>query len=442
MIFRQAVVLKALMTIFSVMAISHPSFAQESAASCAKDKETSPEPVSGAKTAAAKLAKEPGGAALSGLIETWNTAREKCRDTNFEAQGECFEACSKAAQSGLSSANVLSGLMSAMGAMNATCGQANQAQNSMQNGYKSYTAKCTAAQASCKTACSGAIEKAAEIVKAATAIQCPPTSPTCPPAKASLIAAVEKDKGTEKTFVGGKNAQCNAEFTTALAGAGDVIKGLASVLGALAQKCGGDSSAANDGTNSPDAATQVPCTSLPAGSPELSSKRCVCELSAGHATGCGSSDAAAVPSTFSPSSTDIGKTDAADSSSDTGGAGNGNAQAAKAENGNSAGSPGSSGGGLMGGAGAAKTGDKAEAAAGKKADANILAGEVSGGGSGGGGGWGSMSESDKKASAAAASRAIASKAGIAAFTSSHGVTNWEKVKERYKDSRPTFLKDN
>ena len=76
-------------------------------------------------------------------------------------------------------------------------------------------------------------------------------------------------------------------------------------------------------------------------------------------------------------------------------------------------------------------------------NANILGGEAGGSGGGGGGGWnGGDGDPALRKYLPGGERdpsSMAGKAMIKEVTSQGGKSNWEKVRERYRDNKPTLL---
>jgi hypothetical protein len=108
------------------------------------------------------------------------------------------------------------------------------------------------------------------------------------------------------------------------------------------------------------------------------------------------------------------------------------------------GAPAGGGAGMDAGGLGASAPATANQKAGSRLNSNILAGE--GGGGGGGGGWGGGEESSTDPAlrkylpgGEKDPKGVAGQASIKQVTSEGGKSNWEKVRERYRENKPTLL---
>lgn len=378
-----------------------------------------------------------GGQPVTAELQSWGEKRTQCKNKNYDAQKECLEACSKNAQKGLGGAKAISGLMNIIsGLTNKTCGQQQQAANQMKDGYEGYSAACKATQSACNTSCGDAENAARALLqKAGSACQGvtdPGKQAACTAAAKQLVALVQQDAGKEAKLVGGKVDQCKRDFSNRLAGAAEVLQGIGQML-SQGQQCEEESVADTGATKS--------CSEL-SEAERMQRQDCICEISSFN-PGCenagGSSNSPTFGgSEFSTSNPDVSSnveasTPKADPNlfPNSGSGAGGGAGAAGMYAGGSGGAP---------GAMAASSADKEEDK--KKQDANIFGGEGGGGGGGGSWGFGSASSADangKGSGAGAGMRGLAGKPADPTLTGAGGRDNWQKVKLRYSDNRPTFL---
>lgn len=368
-------------------------------------------------------------------IAAWGQKREECKNKNYDAQKECLEACSKGAQQGLGGAKAISGLMNIVsGLTNKTCGQQQQAADQMKDGYQSYTAACKATQSACNVACAEAEKLAKQIMSDLGKACSGATNPTgCQGGATQIQQAVQKDSGKEPQFVAGKTDQCKRDFSNRLAGAAEVLQGIGQML-SQGKQCD-DETVADDNT-------VKTCAELTEAE-RMQRQDCICQISSFN-PGCENAGGSSGSPTFggsefeSPTPTASNNVEASTPKADpllfpsSGSGGSSGAGAAGLYAGAAGGMPGG-----MNAASADKEGEEK-----KKQDANIFAGEGGGGGGGGSWGFGSGSGSEaggKGTGSGSGMRGLAGKPADPTLTGAGGRDNWQKVKVRYSDNRPTFL---
>lgn len=389
----------------------------------------------------------------SGAFSKWEQARESCKSANVSAQTQCTEACSPHAQSGITAANGISG-----GASGDTGGKEAADRNvagsqALQGAFNSAKAACTSTKDTCDSSCKSAVSagKAFEAAAKADNAACqakygamvPPNTgkmTACSKAYAEIQRMVAEDnkESAKGPTVGGKVGQCKQELSNNLA---DMLKMLTELLNAIMQAMNkGEEYAA---TEDPVVAATLDCSK----EENKKTQKCICEADP-RTYGCpnnlakaGEGDAFASLAgndvTLPMNQTDAGATlPNTDMPSFPSGVGDSGAAAA----GMLGGGMGGMGGG---GAGGSKDAEKA-GAAGSGLKADIYSGE-GGGGGGGAGGWASGSSADggrgRRGTASAAGRGAAGVAPPKYVTGSGGRTNFEKVKIRYGENRPTFLNE-
>ncbi|MBX3041236.1 MAG: hypothetical protein KF789_11075, partial [Bdellovibrionaceae bacterium] len=355
---------------------------------------------------------------------------------NYDAQKECLEACSKNAQKGLGAAKAISGLMNIVsGLTNKTCGQQQQAANQMKDGYQGYSASCKATQAACNTSCGDAENAARALLQKAGSACAGVTDPgkqaACTAAAQAVVQIVKQDAGKTAKLVGGKTDQCKRDFSNRLAGAAEVLEGIGKML-SQGQQCEDESVA--------DSGTTKSCSEL-SETERRQRQDCICEISSFN-PGCENASGSSESPVFGGSDFSSPPPSASTNVE----ASNPNADPNLFPSSGSGGAGAAGAGMLAGGAGgaqgmsAAGSGDKEEEK--KKLDANILAGEGGGGGGGGSWGFGSASAADangKGSGSGTGMRGLAGKPADPTLTGAGGRDNWQKVRMRYSDNRPTFL---
>lgn len=256
--------------------------------------------------------------------------------------------------------------------------------------------------------------------------------------KALLDAEFGKDTTTVSS-----NLQTCKDFSGQLMSAGIGLAGMIKSFGE-SNKCDTNLAATPGATP----VANVDC-SLPA---NQNLTQCICELNprtVGCATGLNNAANAKSADGLNASSLAPGTSVGAQDPSLSGGGGS-DATIAAAEKsgsgsgGGGAGAPSGGSAGMEGGSGGSGGPDSAKQKAGSSLNAAILGGE--GGGGGGGGGWGSGEGSAEEAAmrqylpgGEKDPAGLAGQVAAKEVTSEGGKSNWEKVRERYRDNKPTLL---
>ncbi|WP_415061688.1 hypothetical protein [Bdellovibrio sp.] len=326
-------------------------------------------------------------------------------------------------------------------------------------GMTAYTTICTSARAACEASCSSSkqgleqLKKGLEMAKGTTCTPNPGVTYDPCPGYIQVVnhlvtemgGVVQKEGANpeDKMSIAGKNKLCTYEYTKMLASA---LSGIASLVNSMKQ--GQNCDEKSNGTGTTTASTADKCKD-PA---NATLPECICQANP-RTPGCSNSYQKVGEN--SASSIGTGLTDKSNlgasrdlSSINLGGSEMG--QGSRSENSDSggmAGAPvGSGSAGLGGGGnlGSGSGGNRGEAAK-KGLDANILGG--AGGGGGGGGSWGSGGSSagsqyrsylpggDKDPNKGLAGQ----QAWKNEVTGQGGKSNWDKIRERYRDNKNTLL---
>lgn len=393
-------------------------------------------------------------------LSTYMDAQESCRSKESIAMTYCLEKSNPGIAKALP---IIQTLVSGISAsVSDSCSTLAKAMNIANEALLAYQATCAAAKGVCQYSCSGAVSKIKKaqteftaLAKTATA-NCKAKNATNPAALAmcttnietplkSMTASIEKETNVKQdSSVAQKNTTC-ANYATQLASA---VVGSIGVIKTMsdANSC---AEATTDATAA--ATTDVDCT-LEANQTNVV---CICKATP-RAAGCTegldtTASAMAADSLRSASTGDY--TPAATTSG--GDLGLGTETSLGAADTSSSGSSGGvygggSSGGLGGSSGLSAATDGKNSAQQKSAGYNtsIYGGENSGGG-GGGSSWGRDSNDstlrqylpggsrDPNKAAAIAARAAVKKE----VTSEGGKSNWEKIRERYRDQRSTLIND-
>ncbi|UXR65867.1 hypothetical protein EZJ49_06345 [Bdellovibrio bacteriovorus] len=394
--------------------------------------------------------------------------RDNCISRQGKAATACLEHLSENLQSGIASVNML---LSTVGsaAVTDTCSTFSKAMDVAKGAMTAYTAACGVMKAGCGWSCvqtRSGLEGLGKGLKASSAgtsckVNLPPTSPAYVSAEsacsnfisnyraglATLDANVPKDlNAKDKKAIAGKAALCTGKYALLLASGATGILSLANSL-----KQGKECKDNTDGTGTTVAEANVDKCTDPANAqlPE-----CICAANP-RTPGCANSyqkTNEGGDSRLTSSGGDINP--AAISGKDgPGGLGLGSDGSALGENsagggsdsGSMAGAPMGGGSGLSGfGGGSGGAGGKEEAAK-KGLNTDILSGSGGGGGGGGFGGYrGAASDSKYRAYLPGGAKDPAQgMAGQQAWTKEvtgqGGKSNWDKIKERYRDNKNTLL---
>lgn len=419
------------------------------------------------KCMAAQKAAEPSLTKIKNGVKMFNENYDNCLMREAKANQFCLESRNPDIKNFIAVAQVLVGGLSGM--MDA-CSKFGKVMDAGNKALTAYQGLCSSWRGYCNSACgdtvkglnmiqAGQKEIVPAVTKAAQAEAAKgPTNPqSVPCGQVASTYAAEVQKTTEPITkelkadandyrpVAQKFATCKS-YARELASAGVGLIGMLNSFG-QANKCEKDtnSSSAGTGTN-----TAVDCT-IPAN--KTTKMECICQDNPRMA-GCNSGLDSA---TMAKSGDALRGTGSGDytSAGSAGGPGNlgvgdgegGDLAAKGADGGGSSlpGAPSGGGGGLGGGSGFG--GGAPDGSVAKKANGlntNILGGEGGGGGGGGWGGYGSdrdpalrqyLPGGAKDPNAAGMAGAAASKQ----VTSQGGKSNWEKVKDRYRDNKPTLL---
>nr|BFD68856.1 hypothetical protein HAGR004_38780 [Bdellovibrio sp. HAGR004] len=394
--------------------------------------------------------------------------RDNCISRQGKAAMACLENYSEDLQTGIASINML---LSTIGsaAVNDTCSTFSKAMDVAKGAMTAYTSACGVMKAGCGWSCvqtRGGLEGLTKGLKASEAgTSCKPVVPPNHPQYAqfqaacstfiseygaglkTLAANIPKDlNAKDKKAVAGKAAICTGKYAMLLASAGTGILSLANSL-----KQGKDCKDNTDGTGTPVAAAAKDKCEDPANAqlPE-----CICKANP-RTPGCANSYQKANESgdsRLTASGADVNPA-ALGGKDGLGGLGLGGDGSTLGENGAGGGSdsggigaPMGGGGGLsgFGGSGGGGGGGKEEAAK-KGLNTDILSGSGGGGGGGGFGGYrGAASDSKYRAYLPGGAKDPAQglagqQAWTKEVTGQGGKSNWEKVRERYRDNKNTLL---
>ncbi|MBX2988236.1 MAG: hypothetical protein KF802_10090 [Bdellovibrionaceae bacterium] len=405
--------------------------------SCLANSNLDSGPVVAAESAAQAIS-SAGGASLTSEISAWKNKRETCKDRNYTAQQQCYEACSKHAQGAQSGAGAIGSMINILtGLTNQTCNQQGDAAQTLQNGYQNYTAACKTAQSACNESCGKEVEETKKAIEAKlkTACASAKNASSCAAQVTALQNALKMDDKTDSAYIAGKKQQCEKEFSSMMNNAAQLLGELGKML-AGAKKCDEDSDSSSDDAATADAT--LDCSVEPNRS---SNKTCICQWDP-RRSGCENAEdfQSADKSSFGSDPSETALKSATDSVSNQNNAENIFPTSAA----DGAGGAGV-GGGYVGGNSGAAGGTSSNAEKGKEKkglSANVLSGEESGGG-GGGGGWsfnsaGAGAENGKRT----VSGGLAPNAAGGQFsnqvTGPGGRDNFLKVKTRYVENQPTF----
>jgi hypothetical protein len=333
---------------------------------------------------------------------------------------------------------------------NTTANHQAQMAAGLQNSMNATKAACTSTKSDCETKCKSASEAGSKLSSTASQAvsQCQQkySAPgqealkaKCQTAATNIQQAVQKDnaESPKGPTVAGKAGQCKGELSNNLA---DILKMLADLLNMLmqAQKTGDETAATMD----PVASASVDCSL-----PENQQKQdCICKrdprtpgcpnnlTKAGDGAGFSSlsGDAVNLPVTNgNPAATLPSEGPVLPGMAGGMDAGGGQGMLG-------AGMGGMGGGGSPGG-----KDDKAAGPAGSGLKADVYSGDGMGGSGGGGGSWASSSDTrgGARKPTAAGARGASGLNPSKYVTGPGGRTNWEKVKIRYGENRPTFLNE-
>lgn len=389
-----------------------------------------------------------------------------CVSRQEAAANACLEHLSPHILSGVTTLNTLLSTIGAVSA-NESCSNFAKAMNVGKAAMTAYSAACGLMKAGCGYSCVGA-RKGLEGIKAAVPkgepFQCKPAVPPTDYSYASLeakcaamkskytaalqemIANVENElnKG-EKKSVAGKASICTEKYAALITSS---LTGALALAQAMKQGKNCDDKTNGTGTTTAQTTAEKCAVAANATLPE-----CIC-LANPRTPGCANSyqkpgeNSAAQVATGAGSSANVDPSrDVASFGGDNGSGIDRSEKAAGDGAGGGVGAPvGGGGAGLGGSSGVGGGGAPGKEGAGKKGlDANILGGAGGGGGGGWGGFGGGGSGSDKYRSYLPGgdkdpNKAMAGQqAWTKEVTGQGGKSNWEKVKDRYRDNKSTLL---
>lgn len=389
--------------------------------------------------------------------ETKNYISKKgtCVSTHSGAAKACLENLSPHILTGVTTLNTLMNTIGSV-AVQDQCSKFSNAMDIAKAAMTAYTGACGAAKAGCGFYCVSARNSVNKINKLKPSSVCSTTNPDCIRAKAQYDGAFttlqsalkdEGNKAIEKSMAA-KAGICTEKYANLLASA---VSGIAGLMNAMKQ--GKECEEQTEGD--PTAPGTDPLKEKCSDPANANLPECIClknprtpgcsnsyekpgELNTGGNIGTGATDRTNVSATGG--GPDLGMGGGAtpefpgrNPTSDSGGS--------SAPAGGGAG--GSLGGGSGGGSGG-MDGEKSEAAK-KGLDTNILGGAGGGGGGGGWGAGGGGSSDSKYRSYLPGGKNDPSKgmAGSQAWTKEvtgqGGKSNWDKIKERYRDNKSTLL---
>lgn len=380
-----------------------------------------------------------------GAFDAWKAARERCKTASDAAQTECIEGCSSHMARGTQETNQRAEAYDPESTNNSSGQQAGNITNQAAH-TEAARAACQSTKTGCDQACQAAKDAGQQLIGAANAAaaQCPNNPPEmrqtreCLPAAQRIQERVTADNrhSARGPTVGGKAGQCKGELNNNL---NDMMKLLQELAKAIMEAMKrGDSSAASQ------AKTETP---LDCSLPENQQKQeCICRRDP-RTPGCPNNlvkagDGAAA-SNLAGQRVDLpgkeseiqGNLPPAGPTLPGAGVVNGGAGQGMLAGG---------GGGGPGGGGAGSGPESAEAGpAGSGLKADIYSGDGGGGGGGASTVWSSGGSSSARRGAASLGGKRAGGAGAPPqyVTGPGGRSNWEKVKIRYGENRPTFLSE-
>lgn len=407
----------------------------------------------------------PQHATIVAAEQKYASNKPTCVKMHSGAAGACLEHLSPNILTGVTTLNTILSTLGGAAVKDQCSGFAN-AMDLAKAAMTAYTAACGTMKAGCGASCVGA-RKGLEDIQKAIGSHKPDCSKATPQQKTAcekavadyvkaqaemLTAAKEELNKAEKKSMAGKASLCTDKYAQLLTSG---LAGIASLLNSAKQgknceeKANGTGTdvAANEVCKDPAKAKTEECLCQNPQSPE-----CICfknprtsgcpgglpgvgENSAGELITTGPTDksnvaAAGGTPNLGPSGGGMQLGERSPNSADSGGVG---APTGGGATGLGGGSGGGSGSGTPGAEGSGKKG----------LDANILGG--AGGGGGGGGSWGSSGGGSEKyraylpGGAKDPGKAAGQQAWTKEVTGQGGKSNWEKVKERYRDNKNTLL---
>lgn len=391
----------------------------------------------------------------------YTPTKKNCVSRHAGAANACLEHLSPNILTGITSLNTILSMLGGAAVKDQCSGFAN-AMDIAKAAMTAYTAACGAMKAGCGLSCVGARKGLEKMQKAKSGqATCPdPNDATCPGAAKAYNIALESLNGAaakelvpgQEESMAGKAKLCTEKYANLLTSG---LAGIASLLNSIKQgkKCEDESKgsttnpAVADICADPAKAKTEECLCKNPQSPE-----CICfknPRTAGCSTGIaglGETSTGGQIATGATDKTNVSASGGVPNLGDgTGGMELGERNPSSADGagaptgGGAGGSLGGSSGGSGGGAGKGE-----ESAAKKGLDTNILGGAGGGGGGGSWGSYGGSGSSEKYRAYLPGGAKDPNKAGgqgawTKEVSGQGGKSNWDKIKERYRDNRNTLL---
>ncbi|MEK2647166.1 hypothetical protein [Bdellovibrio sp. BCCA] len=391
----------------------------------------------------------------------YKPTKESCVSRHAGAANACLEHLSPNILTGITTLNTILSTLGGAAVKDQCSGFAN-AMDIAKAAMTAYTAACGTMKAGCGLSCVGARKGLEKMQKAKSGLAtCPdPNDTACPGAAKAYNAALGSlDSAAAKELVpgqeesmAGKAKLCTEKYAQLLTSG---LAGIASLLNSINQgkKCEEESNGSTtpqvaDVCSDPAKAQTEECLCKNPQSPQ-----CICfknPRTAGCSTGLAGVGENSAGSQVATGATDKSNVVASAGTPNLGG-GDGGMQLGErnpsSADGGGIGAPTGGGAGLggSGGGSGGGAGGRGEESAGKKGlDTNILGGTGGGGGGGSWGAYGGGSSSEKyraylPGGAKDPNKAAGQQAWTKEVTGQGGKSNWEKVKERYRDNKNTLL---
>ncbi|PIS11856.1 MAG: hypothetical protein COT73_01660 [Bdellovibrio sp. CG10_big_fil_rev_8_21_14_0_10_47_8] len=380
--------------------------------------------------------------AAGSAVEKLRADQKSCESAAKSAKTFCLASLSPSIQSATATIGMILGGVQTVVSMTAACSKLGEAMTIAQAALGAYNLACGTAQMSCSSSCRALDKSITTTITTVEAVPIPPLSPIAATLEAQKADDLEQLKAYQIKAKGvGDN--CDG-YKQNLAAAGLALTGVVTQM-LMSKQCKKKTNV--DCTTDP---FNVACTNVDCSKPEnIAKTTCIC-AKAPNTSGCpgynGQASSGSVPVGGSGSTTDGSENSdlAAMPSLGNGGLdgfGNIKPQSASGSGSGGGASGGGGGGGFSGGGGA----DKNATATQKALNPNILSGYEGGGGGGGGGRFGGSSGSDSPYGAYLPGglkdpkRGLAGTFGQGQVTGAGSKSNWEKVSDRYRDSKATLL---
>lgn len=378
--------------------------------------------------------------ALSSAEQDFEKKWHSCISKHDLAANACLDGLSDNLKSVTSALGPAVAALSGAASANGSCDNFSKIMDLANKGLTAFNGACGAAKGFCQSSCQGAVDSLknmSNLVSTDTCTGDPSCSGQLIAQRQGLLDAIKKESDDKNNTISsaGKAAMCKEKFAQLMAAS---AAGIASMIAGMMQgnQCEQQTAAA--------ASTTVDCTDPS----QAQTPTCLCQANprlqgcdnslqkTGSSTGgsttfgntaanggtkMGDNPNLALP----PTAPDVSRDPSSASASSLPGGGGGA---------NLGGGSGLSGGGGGSGDGAAQ----------KSLDTNILAGTSGGGGGGGGwgGGFGNSNSDEKYRSylpGGSKDPKLGGNAWASEVTGQGGKSNWEKVRDRYRDNKPTLI---